>query len=392
MDVMSICCPPVWRFIVSDSVAPDVPIVDLAHGVPADGWSWTLLQQWPAFVAGVPSRDGDTTFRLEHFPRLDDMWTLYALARLTRGGLEFPPAHWEPIASYCRDARRGHVLDEVPVSRSMQAVFAAIRDQFVTNERADFRGLVEEAMVLCACVDTAVAAGADLLKDPIVERQPRLRRYLGVLELDGRTYERDRARGRCFRGELPAEHDRNGVANDVTLLVVDRPTALHFKAWARADSCAPGGGGYDLLLVRDDEGITLSADPRKRLEIGWLAAVLDDVEGADRTDKDARWYDGARHDHTLVGSPRKGTRLGLEEVVAALRAPLSLAPARIHTVGDARTQGRWKRPWLVTMAVGLGVGVLGALAWAWLPRPSWRDELALPWSTRKSPPCARGCP
>lgn len=291
---------------------------------------------------------GEASLRLPEFPTLDDVWTLFMLARTETDASvrEARPAHWEAVCHYAEQVRQGLVPERVAPERSVQAVLRSISASLLPG---DPKAFVAEALRLCALVDGKTAGGARVLDDDLVGDEPRLQRHVTLLVADVRTYREDVARGRRFFAVIG---DRK-----LSLLVLDRPVSRMFKLWARRDAEAPEGDGYPLLLTSDGKGVVLTADPVRHLSIAFAAAALDASEK--KHGGSESWYDGARHEGTLVASPRGGSKLTLDGVVEALRGPLQLTPVKAPKIG---------RGPVVSITAAAAVGC--AVAAAFLLRPT----------------------
>lgn len=264
---------------------------------------------------------GPLTVKLAAFPSLDELWTLHMLARMELSGANAPPSHWDAIVRYVEHAQLGYLLDKVAPERAIAPLYQSMVYQHLGGDAPNRVAFLEDALALCARLDERVASGAELLTEPHFDGDPRFARYLAMLEADHELYLEDRARGTAWVATIPEGKGR--AAREVELLVLDRPVATQFKVWARRDEATPGGDGFALLVVRH-ESIVISADPLKRVRIDFLAAGLTALERA--RGGDGEWYDGRRHEGTLVVEPRGGTALSLDDVLAHLRSVLSLSP------------------------------------------------------------------
>lgn len=267
---------------------------------------------------------GSAVILLPTYPTLDDVWTLYMLAACERDEAlcHERPKSWEAICHYAEQVRQGFVPETIAPERSVQAVLRSISAATLPKGNSKF---VDDALYLCELVAAKVAAGAKLLEEDLVGDEPRLQKHLAFLQDDVRVYREDLSRSRRYTCVVPA---REGAASrSLPLLVVSRPMSRMFKLWSRRDTASPDGNGYALLLVEDTDGeIVLSSDPARYITVGWLASSLDEVE-RERGGAGA-WYDGARHEGTLVASPREGTKLSLDDVVRVIGSQTRLIPAR----------------------------------------------------------------
>lgn len=98
--------------------------------------------------------------------------------------------------------------------------------------------------------------------------------------------------------------------------MLDQPSAIQFKTWARTER-SKNAVGYLLLLARLADGeVVLTVDPSIGMRIGWLAELLSEAEAArpDAPGRQTTWYGGSNHGGTIVASPKEGTRLTLDAV------------------------------------------------------------------------------
>lgn len=249
------------------------------------------------------SRPKDLTVALGELPTLDEAWLWYLVERERRS--EPLPAALEAMCVYAEDVRQGRWLDRVPPEQALQSIYLALAQDALLGARSRPR-FEAEARALFDAVAAHLASGGALLDAPFLAGVPALRRHVEALREDHRLFEEDLRRSERHEVTLPAEASLSGGPRSASLLVLDRPASTQFKVWARKRSdCA-------LLLVRQPDGtIVLSADPSKKLKLAWLAAHLT------RRDREA-WYDGSRHEGTLIASPKGGGALDLRDVVGVL--------------------------------------------------------------------------
>ncbi len=247
---------------------------------------------------------------LADFPTLDEALLHWLLARANR------PAALEALCVYAEDVRQGRWPDRVAPEFAVQSVYLAIaQEQLLGAKQRD--AFLRDVAVLFEAALAQLELGGGLLEQPFLHSVPALQRYVSALREDRRLFADDLTRGRTVEFRFPAQASLSGAERVVRCVVLDRPSATQFKVWARTELDA------GLLLVRQADGVVvLSADPSKKLKVGWLAPLLSTVEGAE-------WYDGARHEGTLIASPKAGSKRSLEELVAAIgrQAPI-VAPAR----------------------------------------------------------------
>lgn len=254
----------------------------------------TSLEWWKARPAGF-------SFELPDFPTLDDAWLWFLLERSRAGELS---ESLSAMCVYAEDVRQGRWPDRVPSEVAVQSVYLALAQEHLAGGSRE--RFLEEARGCFELIAAHLEKGGSLIDDPFLKAAPTAQRYVAQLKEDHRLFAEDLKRARKLEVTLPPQASPTGSWRSMRLLVLDRPSATQFKLWARRDSdCA-------LLLVRQPDGmIVLSADPTRKVKVGWLAAHLSEKEGKP-------WYDGARHEGTLIASPKGGTTLDLEGVLAEL--------------------------------------------------------------------------
>ena len=255
----------------------------------------TSLEWWKARPQGFSAA-------LPDFPTLDDAW-LWFLVERERAGKPLPES-LSAMCVYAEDVRQGRWPDRVPSEFALQSVYLALaQEHLVGGSREKFE---DEARALFGLVVAHLEKGGSLLDDAFLKAAPEMQRYISALREDHRLFAEDLKRARKLEVTLPPEASPTGTWRSMRLLVLDRPTATQFKLWARRDSdCV-------LLLVRQKDGlVVLSADPTRKVKLGWLAGPLSEKEGKP-------WYDGARHEGTLIASPKEGSSIGLEGVLEVL--------------------------------------------------------------------------
>jgi hypothetical protein len=248
------------------------------------------------------SRPANVSASLPEFPTLDDTWLWFLVSR-AKAGQSLPPS-LEAMCLYAEDVRQGRWPDRVPSEFAVQSVYLALaQEHLVGGSRERFES---EADTFCELIVGHLEKGGSLIDDVFLKSAPAMQRYVSQLKEDHRLFAEDLRRARKLEVSLPPQASPSGSWRSMRLLVLDRPTATQFKLWARRDSdCA-------LLLVRQKDGmIVLSADPTRKVKLGWLAAPLSEKEGKP-------WYDGARHEGTLIASPREGSSLGIDGVLDVL--------------------------------------------------------------------------
>lgn len=356
-------------------IAPSIRADAAEHAGPADDASKTVLSLELGPIAefgdslsvifqkhgfepwGLPGAPtGDVLIKIASFPPLDAVWTLYMMIRRASGKAA-PPA-WEAMCRYSADVRQGLWPDRTPPERAVQSVYLALAQENLLGDEPNREGFIEEALALCAYIERRLEGKARLLDDDLFAEAPAFERYVSLLSADRDLYKEDRARGRSFWAEIPAEHSPTKTARRLPLLVLPLPVARQFKLWARRDPDAPNGSGYPLLLTQlPDNSIILSADPGQRAQVGFLAGGLSKLEARAR-EKQGRepeaWYDGRNHKHTLCAGPIGGSALSLDEVVGYLKQELRLSPA-------GKASGKPAGKWIGAAAIAIGMAAAGGI-------------------------------
>ncbi len=269
----------------------------------------------------------DRVLCLRGLPTLDDVWTLYLVAATTDGRRH---SSWESMVSYCADVRQGFWPDRIPPESAVQAIYRAIVQSCLLSEPRQEAVFLESAWLLCRRVAEALERGANPLTEAVLDADPNLVRYRELLRQDHATFLHDFSRARRFIARLPPSRGDRARARPTPLLVLDQPSAIQFKTWARTER-SKNAVGYPLLLARLADGeVVLTVDPSIGMRIGWLAELLSEAEAArpDASGRQTTWYGGSNHGGTIVASPKEGTRLTLDAVLAVLQRHMTIRPER----------------------------------------------------------------
>ncbi len=261
---------------------------------------------------------GEATITVAPLPTLAEVWYLHVWACRERD--DAAPDAWKAMRPYVSDAKDGIYTDTVPPPRSIHAVFAAITGSASASS-------LEEALALCAHIDTRVRAGANPRKD-VVTDAPAFATYVAALSTDHARYLADVTAGDGWVASVPGE---KGRARTVPLLVLRDPTATHALHWAFTDRTTPGGAGYGLVFVERDGQLTIAANPGAKLDLAWLATELAGLERSRRlpvlapsaapTEPDpAQWH----QEGTVIQPPRDGSVVPFGELYNALAVRLLL--------------------------------------------------------------------
>lgn len=276
-------------------------------------------------------------------PTLDDMLAASFVECLTSG--RELPAGARDFAEYAALARAGLRPGEVPLTESMEGVFLAIRNARGAdlNDPATATAFFDRWRQFAERVLAAAAAGRDPYTTSILDGTNAFKEEQLYLAADQELYRQDVARGQRWTVALPGGPPR------ASGLLLRHPKSLLFKYWARQDEAAPCLGKYSFLAVtQTDLTWGFSTDPTDRLTLLPLAEKLQGAEAAATPAGETTyaWYDGSRHNHTLVAAPREGTRLSDSAVLRIVRKWCR-----------ARPVGRIRRT-VLTAAASLGVLLL----------------------------------
>ncbi|MEM7164396.1 MAG: caspase family protein [Planctomycetota bacterium] len=346
------------------------------------------LAAWQHGLAGLETGDAVTTLVVPAQPVFDDMLAVWFLTCREPSEMDTDVA--QTLCRYARMCRHGIPQASVPVEASPRNIAEEVLRQFPDLASEDQASAYQQrCWALFDFLEQRLVAGADLFGNELFEGPHDFQEEIALLSHDQSVYAEDLLRGEVWTGQLP----QGTATRDVSLLVLEVPLSNRCADWARRDPNAPGGSGFPLLLLRWPNGEwVLTADPARRLKVGFLAAPLQAVEdqkrGRDRppTDDTDIWYDGSRHRSTLVASPRSGTVLEREDVIAVLKEALHLVAASDATMpeahppqADRRSRVSPVRGPLLAAAVALLLAVLGFFFWPGEPATDtastapWRD-------------------
>jgi hypothetical protein len=285
-------------------------------------------------------------------PTLDDMLAASFVEQLASGG-ELP-AGARAFADYAALARAGLRPGNVPLTESMEGIYLAIRNAgkgdlsdpaTAATFFARWREFVE--LLLAAAAEGRDPYATSLVADTIAFRGEQL--YLAA---DLALYQQDVERGERWNVSLLGGPPR------ASALLLRHPKSLLFKYWCREDRAAPCLGKYSLLAVTQaDLAWVFSTDPTDRLSLLPLAEALQTAEVAATPSGAApyTWYDGSRHNHTLIAAPREGTRLSDREVLRVARRWCRARPAT-----------RVRRTAILACGASLGILLIALLLGPWL--------------------------
>ena len=198
-------------------------------------------------------------------------------------------------------------------------------------------------------------------KELLFEGDPEFARFQAYLVGDRDVYsEQDVPAGERWIVRVPG-----GPRETTGIVFRQAPRSRLWKYWAREDPNAPGGKGYLFLgAFEKDKDWVFSTDPRDRVSLQGLAQELQSAEvrlytGAAQNP----WYEGTRHNFTIVAAPQGGTRLSDDEVLRIVRKWTQAKPAKTKIASGPAPAivlnlPYWK--WMVaaTVLAVVGAGVL----------------------------------
>ncbi len=250
-------------------------------------------------------------------PVLDDMLA----ALLVRHGWQQPG--FAELARYAAIVRQGYPVTGVLPERSLEGVFQAIRNrdglaaQSLDEPRAAARFLahwrrLEQRLLACAAV------GRNPFREHLCD-DPAFAEERAFLAADRAVFQRDVARGQRWRTALP------GWTGGSSALILIEPESLLFKHWSRYGSSAR----FPFLAVRWKPGHwVFSTDPLEAISLLPLCQRLQQAEELSAPPSGAAdpWFDGARFEHTLIASPKRGSGIPDDELLRRVREWLRARP------------------------------------------------------------------
>jgi hypothetical protein len=245
------------------------------------------------------------TILLQQHPTFDDMLAAEFAERLLRG--QDLPQGAKAFAEYARLASEGIAPGEVPLERSIQGVYRALKalsGDDLTKPRAN-EAFQEGWRKLCGRVMEAAASEENPFKAPLLDG-PDFERERTYLNRDQEVYRQDIERGERWTVRLP------GGPPTASGLMLVNPKSLLFPQWSRQDRNAPTGDSYLFLAVQWAERYwVFSTDPVQRLSLKPLSEQLQAAEGKQAPESATKnpWFDGARFGHTMIAAPKGGARI-----------------------------------------------------------------------------------
>ena len=300
---------------------------------------------------------------------LDDVFAAWLL---TAGADRIAEPGARVLAEYAASCRKGYSPDQTRLEVRPRCIFEEMkRDLWRAPGKAEgLARLWGELDAFFRHLLDQLAGGRNLLTDDLFSGQLRFREYVEMLQRDYVVYLEDRAQGRVLSWQPGWERV------PAPLLVIENPRASRFADWAREDEEAPGNHGFTYLLTRytadDAAHWVLSTDPRARRSVAEMAEPLQALEAQAREvagaggDSSDPWVSVAHLNGTLVGSPRGGSRLVLDDVLGAFRSHGRLRKVRLDSDGAA-TEGaprrghvaaRWGAGFALVAAAAVAVAVL----------------------------------
>ena len=301
----------------------------------------SLVRHYPHYVLGhlAGLAPPDVTLVTHIAPDLDAVTAGYFCHSLIVAGRL--PRHADLIANYVKEIDQGICFRHPGEVVTVYGVFTAICELIKSGNPRPGQidgGLdlqrVLQGFAIWDYVLEAMAPGADLHRNGMFQRPHPFEAAEDLIVMDHAKYLDDLAAAAKQRFSLPL-HSGGGRGWVDALLAVN-PASLLFRSWARGDNRhAPGGRGFCLLAVNYDfKRYIISVDPQSPYTLKGLGDLLEAAEtekrrrlGAERVG-DPRpgyaspdpWYDGRNplHNFTIVDTPRGGTVLTWEEILAIL--------------------------------------------------------------------------
>ena len=279
-------------------------------------------------------------------PTLDALVAAWLLLR----GSDPLPVHANVLATFAAHDRQGRTPRSLPLRDSPSAILDVFRRQWLSEREdadADARAQIDHdflnrALHLVSTVlERLEQPGRSLESEGLWEGDVDFFAERSELDMDAHRYARDKSEGEVWRARLGGKR--------LSLLVLPSPSAVRFSEFARRDPEAPGGQGFDLLLVKWPDRPrwwVLSAHPAAGIDLSPVARALTEAERrAPGAPEEAAWYDGERHQRALVAPPSSGSQLSDEAIFAAIRRSLGLR----------------RRPWLEQVTARHGAGPVGVV-------------------------------
>jgi hypothetical protein len=296
-------------------------------------------------------------------PTLDDMFAAMFVIQLASG--KQLPGGAQAFARYSALAREGLKPSEIPTEGSLEGIFLAIRNAVgndLTDSKASAQFLARWAK-MAERIMTVAEEQVDPFTIPLFAKGDEFARERAFLVRDREVYLQDVNCGQRWLVRVPDGPPR------ASALLLRSPKSLLFKYWSRIDRNAPVGDGYIFLAVDwGDHHWVFSTDPIRRLRLKSLADALQEAEDTlgtieDQTDP---WFDGATFAHTLVASPKRGTRLPNHGVLRIVKKWTHARPVR---------SGNRRVAISVLAACLLVSSPLFFVAPRWTPQPKPQDSL-----------------
>ncbi|MCC6151962.1 MAG: adenylate/guanylate cyclase domain-containing protein [Planctomycetes bacterium] len=248
----------------------------------------------------------------ETAPTLDHMLAASMAKRLIAG--RALPNSMSRFARYASIVREGLRPADHPVEHSIEAIYLAMLlsgEQNLALPKIGSEFLAKWSKMESAILDAA-NRDVDPFKTAFLANDADFSRERAFLLRDRDVYRTDVREGDRFMVSIP------GGPRHASALVLHEPRSILWKFWARSDAQSPTKDSYLVLGVNVGMGRwVFSTDPVHRVSLHGLWQRLQDAEA--RLDlalsKRDPWFDGALFNHTLISTPRAGTRLNNETVM-----------------------------------------------------------------------------
>lgn len=251
----------------------------------------------------------------ETAPALDHMLAAVIAKRLVMG--RAIPKGMSRFARYAGLVREGLRPTMHPVEHSLEAIYLAMLlsgEQNLALPKVASEFLSKWARMEGALFD-ATSHDLDPFQTAFLANDEAFSRERAFLLRDLDVYLVDVRQGDRFVVSLP------GGPRHAAALVLYEPRSILWKSWSRSDTQSPTKDSYLLLGVNTGAGRwVFSTDPVHRVSLRGLCQRLQEAEAKIDLSLSRRdpWFDGALFGHTLISTPRAGTRLGNETVLRIL--------------------------------------------------------------------------
>ncbi len=246
-----------------------------------------------------------------------------ALALLDRRAVD---GDMRALADYTKLADSAALPKTIDLAATPHAVLRALFTTVKGTPTEVNQVRVREGLRLMGRLLAAAGSGQSILENEALFRGiDRYERAVDRCRSDYLSYLEDGERGERVRLCLPLVSGDG--CRDVDGILIRNPRSFLFKDWARRDRDAPLGRGFEFLMAGfGSDRYILGVDHFSGVSLRGLGPRLDARESAARASRGLppgeRWYDGNApfFAYRIVDTPRGGTALAYDDVVAELKA------------------------------------------------------------------------